>query len=213
MPSSELTNTFGLPKSLQIPIAAKDVASIRVYVGDIADTVVARSGRTNALKVKTRVPATLEPDISLWGHPRAEEFLQALYPDFQLWVHVDYSGYRKAWGQLEMPLIPSGHVLDHLSNRKATRERGYFQPYIRLTPVSREVNSNAGHQRGGEGLEREYMLHVQSLPEPQRTQLLEHMRTDIVYADPMDLTKMLNVPPGTHVLEGVREMQKHFYPS
>ena len=33
-----------------------------------------------------------------------------------------------------------------------------------------------------------------------------------VYADPMDITKMLDIPPGTQVLNGVRDMMALFYP-
>ena len=37
------------------------------------------------------------------------------------------------------------------------------------------------------------------------------MQRPIRYADPMDLTKMLNVPPGTKTLDGVRDLQSLFY--
>jgi hypothetical protein len=35
----------------------------------------------------------------------------------------------------------------------------------------------------------------------------------IIYAEPMDLTKMLDIVPGTQVLNGVRDTQRLFYPS
>jgi hypothetical protein len=35
----------------------------------------------------------------------------------------------------------------------------------------------------------------------------------VVYADPMDLTKIPDIPPETGVLEGVRETQKLFFQS
>jgi hypothetical protein len=34
----------------------------------------------------------------------------------------------------------------------------------------------------------------------------------MIYADPMDLTKMLDIAPGTQVLNGVRDTQRLFYP-
>lgn len=34
----------------------------------------------------------------------------------------------------------------------------------------------------------------------------------IIYADPMDLTKMLNINPGLLVLNGVRDTESLFYP-
>jgi len=35
--------------------------------------------------------------------------------------------------------------------------------------------------------------------------------TEIVYADPADLTKMLDVAPGTETLDGVRDFQPLFF--
>jgi hypothetical protein len=35
---------------------------------------------------------------------------------------------------------------------------------------------------------------------------------EVIYADPMDLTKMLNIAPGTGTLDGVRDTQDLFFP-
>ena len=141
-----------------------------------------------------------------------DEAFQRLHPAYQLWVHVDYEGYRKAWTSLDMPRLDSGIVLDHIWNRQATRIRGHIHPYLRLAPVASQVNTNAGHRMGGEGMEREFMENLQSRPEERKSKLLQKMKTEMVYADPMDLTKMIDIAPGTHCLEGVRETQKLFYP-
>jgi hypothetical protein len=101
-----------------------------------------------------------------------------------------------------MPLIPQDYFLDHVQNRIAIGQRNNSHPYLRLCPVRRQVNTSGGHSAGGEGMEKRFLdSHVPILG-----------RNKIIYADPMDLTKMLDIPPGTQILEGVRDTQKLFYP-
>jgi hypothetical protein len=50
-------------------------------------------------------------------------------------------------------------------------------------------------------MERAFLSTHAPLPAPNR----------MIYADPMDLTKMLDIPPGTQVLNGVHDTQKMFY--
>jgi hypothetical protein len=57
-------------------------------------------------------------------------------------------------------------------------------------------------------MEKEYLAYLKGLPAAPPL-----FQSEIVYADPMDLTKMLDIPPGTGVLEGVRETQKLFFPN
>jgi len=80
-------------------------------------------------------------------------------------------------------------------------------PLVRLCPVTRLVNTSGGHSAGGEGMEKDYVRNVKLTPEAQRL----FRRSQIIYADPMDLTKMLNIPPGTQVLGGVGATQGRFY--
>ena len=213
-PIDPKADTFGLPPSLRIAVAAADPSTIERFAGCIVATQAARAtGRINAIKVRTAA-APPEPNrVLLWEHPQANHFRSILYPEFQLWVHVDFAGYRRAWQRLGMPGLPADFMLDHIANRKATRLRGYLHPYIRLCPVPRIINTNAGHPLGGEGMERDYMKHVQSLPERQRRDAINKMRSLIVYADPMDLTKMLRISPGTQTLDGVRDLLALFYPA
>jgi len=56
--------------------------------------------------------------------------------------------------------------------------------------VTRLVNTSGGHSAGGEGMEKDYVRTVKHTPEAQRL----FRRSQIIYADPMDLTKMLNIP-------------------
>jgi hypothetical protein len=111
-----------------------------------------------------------------------------------------------AYQRFGAPPIPAGYFLDHVQNREAIRLRERSHPYLRLCPVSRRVNTSGGGIHGGEGMEKDYL---RSLPSGSAARF---HRSRIIYADPMDLTKMIDIPPGTKVLGGVRETQALFYP-
>jgi len=204
--------TFGLPKSLLVPIAARSVASIEKYVGVVTERVRGRAGRINAIAVRPyEWPPQKEPNIALWTHADANELEQRLHPQQQVWVHVDYSGYRKAYIRLGMPEIPPDNVLDHVQNREAIRLRENSHPYLRLCPISRAVNTSGGTNTGGEGMEKEFLRSLPDQSEAVQESVREALKCDIVYADPMDLTKMLDISPGTQVLAGVGQSLKLFY--
>jgi len=203
---------FGLPKSLIVPIAARSVDSIEKYVGTVVERIVGRSGRINAIAViPYGWPPQKEANIALWTHARSSEFEQQLHPKQQVWVHVDYSGYRKAYIRFGLPRIPANYVLDHVQNREAVRLRQYSHPYLRLCPISRKVNTSGGTNTGGEGMEKEFLRSLPDQSEAVQESVRNALMCDIVYADPMDLTKMLDIPPGTQVLAGVGEFLKLFY--
>lgn len=195
---------FGLPPSLWIPIAAVSVADIEKYVGKVLrSSINARSGRVNAVLVManaTSVPE--EPNVPLWTSPLASLARERLHPVHQVWVHVDFGGYRQAYTDFGMPMPAANYFLDHIQNRKAIRLRESSHPYLRLCPVHRTVNTSGGHATGGEGMERAFLSTHATEPAPNR----------MIYADPMDLTKMLDIAPGTQVLNGVRDTQQLFYP-
>jgi hypothetical protein len=92
------------------------------------------------------------------------------------------------------------------------RLRGYSHPYLRLCPVSHEVNSSGGHVTGGEGMETAFIADLASYSPAIQEEVAKALRHPVQYADPMDLTKMLNVAPGTFTLDGVRDLQGLFYP-
>ena len=205
---------FGLPKCLWIPIAAKNIGAIEQFVGKITGKRVNQAGRVNAILVETKPYNVLENSrVKLWKHPQADLYRARLYPARQVWVHVDYSSYRKAYIKFCMPDIPSEYFLDHIQNREAIRLRDYSHPFLRLCPVSRIVNTSGGGVRGGEGLEKEFLRSLKEKPSYIWQDFLKKLQYPIVYADPMDLTKMLNIPPGTETLNGVRDIQTLFYES
>ena len=204
--------TFGLPASLHIPIAAKSVESLEAQVGSVIRTQVGRNGRINAVLIEADVPDRnfLDP-IELWRLPDADAFFERLHPKFQVWVHVDFTGYRNAYHALRLQPASPGEVLDHIQNRRAVRLRGYSHPYLRLCPVSKAVNTNAGGRLGSEGLERTHIASVADLSPEWQAEIARILSFPIQYADPADLTKMLNIAPGTQVLGGVRDFQRCFY--
>ena len=128
-----------------------------------------------------------------------------------MWVHGHYARYRNAYIKFGMPPLENGQVLDHVQNRKALRLRWCSHPYLRLCPVSRSVNSDGGHQTGAEGMEKAHLEAVHTdaqKAEEMKAFVLSHR---IIYADPSDLTKMLDMSPGTYELEGVGENLRLFY--
>jgi hypothetical protein len=207
-------NTFGLPPCLHLPIAAADIEAITKYVGTVVDRIVASDGRFNALCIEPYNPLLPEdPRVALWHEPNAAYYRQQLHPGKQVWVHVDFRRYRAAYLRFGMSAPAPGHVLDHVQNRQAIRLRGYSHPYLRLCPVSRAVNTSGGVNAGGEGMEKGYVrsLLAASSDEPDGP-LAQFARRKIIYADPMDITKMLNIAPGTQVLNGVRDTMQLLYP-
>jgi hypothetical protein len=203
---------FGLPQCLWVPIAARDVASIEKHVGAIIEHRSLRSAGLGAVKVAAYQsglpPASSAP---LWRSAVKEDAVQRLFPTHQVWVHVDYSAYKQAWLRFGMPQPGHGEFLDHVQNRRAIRLRWYSHPWIRLAPVPRLVNTSGGHSSGGEGMECEYLRSLRDKPEAaaELRALVESYH--VQYADPMDLTKMLNIPTGTETLPGVAEAMKGFY--
>ena len=131
------TSRFGLPLCLHIPVAARNEEAVRSYVGRVIDVVV--PGTPNmALLVETSAPTNIDPRLPIWNVPEAP----LLHRSPQLWVHVDYSGYRSAYAKA-FPEEDIRHlVLDHVMNRRVARLKDFA--YLRLVPVSRQANSSSG---------------------------------------------------------------------
>lgn len=60
-------------------------------------------------------------------------------------------------------------------------------------------------------MEKDFLRKLDELPAKMRAAAECALRAPIVLADPMDLTKMMDVPPGPEVLPGVASMLKMFY--
>lgn len=186
------SSTFGLHHSLVIPIGAKSRASIERYVGNIEKVF----GNEDAFLV-TFEPHGLPNELPVWKMERSALFHQGR----QLWVHVNSRKYRRLYQELFREMMTGeDQVIDHIMNRKLARALQYN--YVRLLHVSRAANSSSG--RGGETVAMGFLpVTVSVNPEANAS--------EIVYADPMDLLKMLDVKVGGFGLEVVADNHYLFY--
>ncbi len=203
-------HTFGLTPDLFVPIAAADLETIDNCVGTIETHVPGRKRPTNAIVVVAHQPRR-NPKVPLWDQTQADEYYRRLHPMKQLWVHVDYSRYRSAWKRLGLGQLAPGVVLDHVQNRAAVRLTGYRHPFLRLCPVSRKTNTSGGLDIGTEGMEKTEWRKLSEQPAHVRSRMEQAARAPVILADPIDLTKMLDVPPGLGELRGVGLMLMKYY--
>lgn len=202
--------TYGLPRDLIVPIAAVDVDAIEMYVGVIRTRISGRKRPINAVVVEAQRP-NRNPLVPLWHEREADRYYRRLHPVRQLWVHVDYEGYRRAWARLGFDELIREEVLDHIRNRATVRLSGYRHPFLRLCPVSRETNTSGGLDNGAEGIEKVELRKLEQQPTHVQRQMKYHLAAPMVLADPIDLTKMLDIPPGLIELPGVGSMLMKFY--
>lgn len=202
--------TFGLPSDLTVPIAAADLEAIETYVGTIQKRVPGRKRPVNAVVVNPHQPSR-DARVPLWEEPEADEYYQRLHPQSQLWVHVDYTGYRKAWQRLGFGELTREVFLDHVQNREAVRLGNYSHPFLRLCPISRKTNTSGGLDSGAEGMEKAEMRKLKQKPEQTRERVERCLAAPMVLADPIDLTKMLDIPPGLSECQGAASMLMKYY--
>lgn len=185
---------YALPATLWIPIAAVSVDAIRQYVGDPEQST--RRDLSKALVVTTPgVEQFPIDDLSVWNLPFAER----LHARKQLWVHIDYTGYRQFYKSEFPDIEATDMVVDHICNRRFARQLGY--EYIRLIAVSRGVNSSSGRGPESEG--------VKFLDSDAGLKTAQRARTPIQYADTVDIAKMLNIKTGGFPLNAVRDLHKY----
>lgn len=202
--------THGLTRDLIVPIAAADPEAIETYVGMIRMRVPGRKRPTNAVVVEAQRP-NRNPLVPLWDECEADRYYRRLHPSRQLWVHVDYRGYRRAWARLGFGELTREVVLDHIRNRAAVRISGYRHPFLRLCPVSSETNTSSGLDSGAEGIEKVELRKLDRQPTHIRRRTEHRLAAPVVLADPIDLTKMLDIPPGLSELRGVASMLMKYY--
>jgi len=195
IPIDSKAQTYGLPQSLWMPIAVTDEAAIEKYVG----TTKVISGRTPNKAFLVKYHGAVEPpdeSLRIWSIPGAE----ALHAPRQIWVHVNYTGYRTAYhNHLPKPAIEDC-VIDHIVNRRLARLLGYN--YVRLLPISRGANTSSGA-----GLERESVRYQEGDYGPPH-----RGHAEVFYADPFDIVKMLNLKTGHPPAPSVGDALKWMYP-
>lgn len=207
-PICKEASKHALPDSMLVPITAKSTEDIELYIGKITDSIIGKDGIVNAMKIKPYVTsADYNDSVPLWNEKDSTYYEQQLFPKEQIWVHVDYTNYRSAYLKLSSFEIPPEYVLDHIKNREAIRLRNYSHPFLRLCPISKIANTNSGGKYGMEGMEKKHLKSV----DVNSDRFKNLLKQGVEYADPMDMTKMLNIPTGTLSLHGAAKMLLLFY--
>jgi hypothetical protein len=183
---------YGLPLCCHIPIAARNEAAIEKYIGGIA-RVLTPASPNKALLVHPHDAPPLNRRLPIWDIKESA----ILHHPRQVWVHVDYRGYRAAYARAfpDKPLTEM--VLDHILNLRMARAMRFA--YLRIVPISRGANSSSG------GLPEKWGVAYQSSPAMVRTNA--QRRSFIQYADLGDIVKMLNLKTGGALQDAVNEAQ------
>lgn len=183
----------GLLPCLYVPVAARNEAAIETYIGKIVGHLALRSP-TKALLVESYEPEPADLRLPIWGLPEAA----ILHHPRQVWVHVDYCAYRRAYIRAFPGIDLSGQVLDHVMNRRVARLKGFM--YLRIVPISRNANSSHG------SLSECWAVAYQSSPK-----MMEVNKTSLAsvqYADLSDIVKMLNMEGGGSLMDNVNDAQR-----
>jgi hypothetical protein len=183
----------GLLPCLYVPIAARDTNAIETYVGRIIGRL-AQGPLDKALLVEAHNPPKLDERLSIWSLPEAA----ILHYPTQVWVHVDYSAYRRAYVRAFPNVDLKGLVLDHVMNRRVARLKGFT--YLRIVPISREANSSHGGLSEGWGVEFHSSIKMREINKASQAV--------VQYADLADIVKMLSMQGGGSFMDIVNEAQK-----
>ncbi len=132
-----IPQSSGLLPCLYVPVAARDTNAIETYVGRVVEGLSRRSP-SKALLIEAYEPEEPNERLAIWRHPGAA----ILHYPRQVWVHVDYSAYRRAYLRAFPDTNLTGFVLDHVMNRRVARLKGFA--YLRIVPISRAANSSHG---------------------------------------------------------------------
>ena len=186
-----------LPECLHVPIAAVDETAIATYVGEI-ERVLAEGSPRRALLVRTKEPPPIDTRLPIWLLPTSG----ILHQRHQVWVHIDFAGYRRAYKKAFPDETIDGKVLSHALNRRMAALMGFA--YVRITPNSRGCNSSSSFSE-------QWGVTLHSTPE----QVAANRRRGafIHYADLAALMVMLDIKPGGGVMDAVNEAQKLVRPS
>lgn len=189
----QIPKDSGLAPCLYIPLAARDPDAIETYVGRIIAPLSSRTP-SRALLVESYEPEKPDERLAIWAHPQAG----VLHFPRQVWVHLDYGAYRRAYVRAFPDLDLRGFVLDHVMNRRVARLKGFT--YLRIVPISRAANSSHGGLSEGWGVE----LHGS----PRMMELNKASKAMVQYADLADVVKMLNLEGGGSFMQVVNDAQK-----
>lgn len=181
-----------LPECLHVPIAAVDEAAISNYIGKI-ERILAVGSPSRALLVRVESPPPLEPSLPISKLPSSS----ILHSPMQVWVHIRYGGYRRAYKKAFPGEDIDGKVLSHALNRRTADLQGF--QYVRITPVARGSNSSSAFsEKWGVAL---HSTSPQIEANKKRGAL-------ICYADLSEVMLMMDMKLGGGVMDTVNEGQK-----
>jgi len=183
---------FALPECLHLPVAVRREEDIARFIGR-TDRVVAAGSPCMAVLVNAVWVHPIDPTLAIWGEPRAAE----LRSETQLWVHVDYRGYRSAFERAFPGLLTSDMVVDHVLNRRVARLKDF--QYLRVCAISRGANSSSG------GLSEKWAVEYHGSPAMRAKNLASPAR--VQHADLADIVKMLDMKTGGSLQDPVNEAQ------
>ena len=167
-------------------------ARSRTYIGEI-EQVLAHGSPPRAFLVRTKDPPSIDSRLPIFEFPSSATF----HLRRQVWVHIAFTRYRRAYRKA-FPAEPiEGKVLSHLMNRRIAALKGFA--YVRITPTSRGCNSSSGFSEN---------WGVALYSKPAELASFQRRGAFIQYADLTDLMVMLDMKLGGGVMDAVNEGQK-----
>jgi len=183
---------WALPDCLHVPIAAVDEAAITAYIGEI-EAVLADGSPRKALLVRSKEPPLIDTQLPIWEIPGSK----ILYERRQVWVHIGFTRYRRAYRKAFPDQPIDDKVLSHALNRRTAALMGFS--YVRITPNSRGCNSSSAFSE-------QWGVTLHATPEQAAAN--QRRGAFIHYADLAALMVMLDMKLGGGVMDAVNEGQK-----
>ena len=180
-----------LPECLHVPIAALNEEALSTYIGTIV-RVLARGTPNKAFLIQVMEPSPIDDRLPIWKL----EGSAILHHPMQVWVHVGYTRYRRAYQKAFPTEDIVGKVISHAMNRRIAVLKGF--QYVRITPTSRTSNSSSAFSEN-------WGVALHSAPE--QTPQKRRGGALIQYADLSDLMLMMDLKLGGGVMSTVNEGQ------
>lgn len=189
--AKEKAMRYGMPPDVHVPIAARDATAVIKYIGRI--TPITGVLPEKAFIVTPHLIPAQNVKLPIWALTESS----VLHAGQQLWVHVNYHGYRNAYLKAFPEENIKGLFIDHILNRRVARLKGFY--YLRVIAVLPDVNTSSGTVSEKYGFEYHSTEYVKKLN--QKNQAF------IEYADLADIVKMLNLKTGGRLQDIVNESQ------
>ena len=193
----EVLRQFVLPECLHVPVAAINEDAIRLYIGTI-ERILAYGSPNRALFVKVKSPPFLDPTLPIAKLQSAA----ILHSPMQVWVHISYNGYRRAYKKAFPNENIEEKVISHAMNRRIAGLQGF--QYVRISPVTRGSNSSSSFSE-------QWGVDLHSTP--RQMEANRNRGAFIHYGDLAAIMLMMDIKLGGGVMDTVNEGQKLIRPS